>query len=778
MFQFQIECGRICLPQISSANVSIIDMDSTNATLLTAILTDLMDEASEGLFALLSYNLNVVVTDDGDSFSLSLSGLADVATYIDVVRSLRYYNNHSEPTPGLRTIELRITTLGEEGEESISYPSYTSIDIIPVNDNSPVFDQSFYSVAIFENTPPNTPLNVSVLASDGDIYGDTNITYHLRTGPHSELFHMNIFTGAISPTGTIDYEVVGPQVELTVVARDNDAPSSLSGTVSILVYVTDVNDNIPVFPRPYENVTVGENVSLDTVILTLSASDDDSGSNAEIAYSIVDSQVPFVVNSSTGEVSVSSPIDYEVVTMYSFGVVASDGGMPTLSSSVIINVFVIDINDNIPVIGAISNLSLDEDTRMPTVLTTVTASDSDSGLNGEVRYSFKSVETLFAINSTSGAIHLVDRLDYETQTEHAVTVVATDLGTPPLTSEAAFYIHVGNVNDNPPLFDPDYVRVEVNESSPPVIVFQATASDADGNVPIYNLSSPYFTIDRVTGVVTTTTDLDREDVDRFSLLVTANDTVFTSTLTVEVVVLDINDNAPVFTNDVFVFNVSESQPAGTVVAMVTATDADLGRNAQLTYGISDSSSQSVFSINATTGEVSLLQKLDYENAHQRIVTIAVLDSGIPSLNSTGRLVINVIDVNDAQPIVILSTTNITYYETNSTVLPLEGTVVADLDGAAHLITMATVTLTTTCTLTDEELVGPCNNNSHCVGLCGELLGVEATVAGNRGLLVERSMNTTQDGRLLQVCISICTVVSTTTSIVYTVIHTIHEHTFI
>ena len=193
---------------------------------------------------------------------------------------------------------------------------------------------------------------------------------------------------------------------------------------------------------------------------------------------------------------------------------------------------------------------------------------------------------------------------------------------------------------------------------------------------------------------------------------------------------------------------------GTVIAMVTATDADLGQNAQLTYGISDSSSQAIFSINATTGEISLLQKLDYENAHQHIVTITVSDSGIPSLNSTGTLVINVIDVNDAQPIVILSNTNVTYYETNSTVLPLEGTVIADLDGAAHLITMATVTLTTTCTLTNEELVEPCNNNSHCVGLCGELLGVDATIAGNRGLLVERSVNTTQDGRLLQVCMYI------------------------
>ena len=754
MFQFQIECGRVCLPQVSSANVSIIDMDSTNATLLTAILMDVMDETSEGLFASLSYNLNVIITDDGDSSSLTLSGLAGIATYTDVVRSLRYYNNRSEPTPGLRRVEFQITTLGEDGEESISYRSYTSIDIIPVNDNSPVFDQSSYLVTVFENTPPDTPLNVSVSASDGDIHGATNITYHLQTSPHSELFHINIFTGVISTAGTIDYEVVGPQVELNVVARDNDTPSSLSGTVSVLVYVTDVNDHIPAFPRPYENVTVAENVSLDTVILTLSASDDDSGSNAEIAYSTVDSQIPFVVNSSTGGVSVSGPLDYEAATIYSFQIVASDGGMPTLSSSVIINVSVMDVNDNVPVIGAISNLSLDEDTRVPTLLTTVTASDSDSGLNGEVRYSFKFVETLFAINSTSGAIHLVDLLDYETQTEHVVTIIATDLGTPPLTSEAAFYVHVGNVNDNSPMFDPDYVRVEVNESSPPLSIFQATASDADGDVLTYSLSSPYFTIDRVTGVITTTVDLDREDVDRFSLRVTANDTVFTSTLAVDVVVLDINDNAPVFTEGVFVFNVSESQPAGTVIAMVTATDADLGQNAQLTYGISDSSSQAIFSINATTGEISLLQKLDYENAHQHIVTITVSDSGIPSLNSTGTLVINVIDVNDAQPIVILSNTNVTYYETNSTVLPLEGTVIADLDGAAHLITMATVTLTTTCTLTNEELVEPCNNNSHCVGLCGELLGVDATIAGNRGLLVERSVNTTQDGRLLQVCMYI------------------------
>jgi len=248
---------------------------------------------------------------------------------------------------------------------------------------------------------------------------------------------------------TLDRETTS-SYQLLLRVTDNGNPP-LSSTMMLNIVVTDINDNIPQFVQQPSSLTVSELAPNGTVITRYEAIDRDSGINAQIIYSIssVISNVvlPFEIDPVTGDLRVISPLDFETDRSYIVSVKASnpDGVQNTTVTSIII----IDENDNRPLfIQPSYNASVVEDSSVGTFVVRVEASDADFGPRGSFNFSILqngNFNDTFEI-SQKGDITLANRVDREQIERFNLTVVATDGGTPSLTSFATVFITIDDVS--------------------------------------------------------------------------------------------------------------------------------------------------------------------------------------------------------------------------------------------------------------------------------------------------------------------------------------------
>lgn len=200
--------------------------------------------------------------------------------------------------------------------------------ITDINDNPPTFEQQTYHANILEVADPGTSV-LQVTAVDQDEGNNSLVMYSLQETPdtHSQWFQIDQHSGLITTQTHIDCETE-PVPKLKVVARDNGIPP-LSATATVLVTIHDVNDNEPIFDQSFYNVSVAENESKGTCILTVSATDSDCGVNAMVNYTIGERYKRlnhFMIKSDTGEICISSELDYESRSSYEFSVDATDRG--------------------------------------------------------------------------------------------------------------------------------------------------------------------------------------------------------------------------------------------------------------------------------------------------------------------------------------------------------------------------------------------------------------------------------------------------------------------
>lgn len=185
------------------------------------------------------------------------------------------------------------------------------------------------------------------------------------------------------------------------------------------------------------NVSVSENMPIGTKILRVQASDADSGRNAQLFFSMVDSNdvnPAFTIDSTSGEIFTSSALDYEASSphLYKLKIGASDNGLPRKSSSAFVYITVMDENDNCPVFNSFQRklFNISQYTHPGTLLTVVSANDKDSGLNGEVRYSLSYASDhggAFSVDEKSGKVIVAGNLKVK---EYRLLLVARDLGVP------------------------------------------------------------------------------------------------------------------------------------------------------------------------------------------------------------------------------------------------------------------------------------------------------------------------------------------------------------
>uniref|UniRef100_A0A8C9RB37 Protocadherin 2 alpha a 1 n=1 Tax=Scleropages formosus TaxID=113540 RepID=A0A8C9RB37_SCLFO len=328
------------------------------------------------------------------------------------------------------------------------------LKVLDVNDNKPEIDITSLSSQIPENAPHGTVVAlVRITDLDSTVNGQVvctlpeDLPFDLK--PSSEGNFYSLVTKSL-----LDRESV-PQYDITITAKDMGIPS-LSTVKTVRVELSDINDNSPVFTRSPYTFYLLENNEPGASIFTISASDADENENALVSYSLANvnngrSVTSFLnINQDNGNIYAMKSFDFETMKTFQFQVIAKDSGTPSLSSNVTVNVFILDQNDNAPVIlsPVNSNGSTEFVEEIPRnviaghLVTKVRAYDPDIGYNGWLSFSLLQVTdpTLFGLERYTGQIRTLRPLMESDKAEHKLVVLVKDNGNVSLSATATVII--------------------------------------------------------------------------------------------------------------------------------------------------------------------------------------------------------------------------------------------------------------------------------------------------------------------------------------------------
>ncbi|NXK81334.1 CELR3 protein, partial [Amazona guildingii] len=529
------------------------------------------------------------------------------------------------------------------------------VRVTDVNDNSPVFGITSTTISILEDVPPGTNIT-SVSATDADEGFNGLVVYTLKGGEGK----MDIDTsGLIVLEMELDREKQG-FYNLTVIASDQGQPP-LSTALNLMVVVDDVNDNPPVFSSSRYETSVPEDEVLGKALLTVYATDLDAGANALVKYSIISQQPPtsspmFVVNLTTGQLSLSQQLDYETTKQFEVEVEASDGGQPSLSATTLVIVHVLDVNDNPPEFNQpYYNVSVLENLQSGSPIYTFSVTDKDEVENARITYhlSAEDGDNPYSIQQ-DGTILVTGYVDRETKDKYELLLVASDNGVPQRQNFTYVSIQVLDVNDNPPQFTrAQYsasVRVATAKEGVSVLFVSATDPDIGNNSLIsYSLlnHSDDFHINNHTGEITISRNLDHITADRVDTLIVIASDHGVPQLTSNV--NDVNDNPPVFSTLIPTKLSVPENVASLDLGVFSATDLDIGVNALISYSLQDDFA-GTFYIDSSTGKLTTTKSLDRETVDSYELKITATDSGKLPQSASLVLTITVEDENDNPPV--------------------------------------------------------------------------------------------------------------------------------
>ncbi|KAG9490956.1 hypothetical protein GDO78_006338 [Eleutherodactylus coqui] len=325
------------------------------------------------------------------------------------------------------------------------------VTVVDINDNPPEMKVTSLLVPVPEDSPQGTTVAI-ISVHDKDSGSNGKVACYI---PELSPFKINpAFSGDFSLTvnSKLDRETK-PKHEIVVIARDEGSPP-LSTSKTFIFDVSDVNDNAPSFHQPVDTIFIRENNPPGSHVYTALASDPDVGQNSFISYSISDSSIDSIpissyisINPENGKVFALVSFDREQLTYFQCHIIATDAGLHPLNSSLILNVFIEDINDNAPSFSPLFTDVMIKTSKMAQpghFVTQVRAVDLDSGYNAWITYSFKDPSTKipFVISHQNGEISLkrsfVD-LDNE---DYRLIVMAQDHGEPVMTAVTQIIISV------------------------------------------------------------------------------------------------------------------------------------------------------------------------------------------------------------------------------------------------------------------------------------------------------------------------------------------------
>ncbi|XP_056132965.1 protocadherin alpha-3-like [Lampris incognitus] len=555
---------------------------------------------------------------------------------------------------------------------------YVSVEVSDVNDHAPAFPGDEQHLEIAEHTMIGKRFQIQA-ARDPDSGINSVQSYKLSQNDYFEIEiredeYKIPFLVLRKP---LDREFKSRHY-LLVTASDGGNPQRY-GTLNITINVLDSNDNRPVCGQDTYSVSLYENAAVGTVVARVNATDLDEGLNGDLEYSLVKNlknkvHELFDLDAISGEIRVKGKIDFEESDVYRIDVQASDKGQPPLTEDCRVIVKVIDVNDNEPEIEVTSLSSVVAESVKPgTVISLISVTDKDSGLNGklicslsesvpfELKPSFQ--ESMFSLVTTQS-------LDRETSSHYDVTITATDSGQPPLSSVKTLRIQVSDVNDNVPTFSVNPLSLylpENNAPGSPIFSVSASDNDLDENAAVaYHVAripktqsdvSIFLNINSDNGQISALKSFDFETLKTFQFHVVATDSgspPLRSNVTVNVFILDQNDNAPVILYPVSangsaegVEEIPRNVNAGHLVTKVRAYDADIGYNGWLLFSLQEVTDHSLFGLDRYTGQIRTLRSFTETDEAEHKLVILVKDNGNVSLSATATVVVKVVEPKEA-----------------------------------------------------------------------------------------------------------------------------------
>lgn len=577
---------------------------------------------------------------------------------------------HVEQLSGALTVENPLDyenrkefTLLVEARDSGS-PPFSSfveihINISDVNDNFPQFTQAEYRCEVFENSPPTWVCDVQAIDADSGRY--STVQYNITEGNTDHLFAIDPENGLLSTTASLDRENI-PEFTLIVEAVEQDNGLHKDRAI-VIVIVLDRNDNVPRFTQVFLTV-VPEDAPVGYTVIQVTLTDDDTGPNAVMNYSLLDQgdDLPFSIDFITGYITVERPLDRERQDHYILKVNANDSEW-TISTDV--TIVITDVNDNRPVFSDhFYSVVLPETKDKEVFVIRVLATDADVGKNSEILYDIEPPNEEFWVNATFGEIYTKQPLtlhnsDYEI---YQFRVIAFDCGSVPLYSNTTVTVRLEPYNHYAPIFLPLPPLIAIPYHLPVgTEVVQFTAIDLDVSNSSDNIeyvlnggnASDFFWIQANNGKV----KLERSLTDKINffltLIVVAKDKGTPSLSSQSEITVEItgrNQFSPSFREPHFTFSVPEDLPVGSVIGRVQAEDRDYGPNGAIMYSITPENQYLPFSVGESSGLLTLIRELDFEDKVIHQLQIKATDGGWVSRTGMVNVTVVVVDVNDNPPI--------------------------------------------------------------------------------------------------------------------------------
>ncbi|XP_021006571.1 protocadherin beta-18-like [Mus caroli] len=441
--------------------------------------------------------------------------------------------------------------------------------------------------------------------------------------------------------------------------------------------IEDINDHTPTFLEKLIFLNISESATPGTSFQMNDAQDLDIGMNGIQNYSISPNPYFYLKLKDSGkgrrypELVLVRSLDREKEASISLILTAMDGGSLPRSGTVLVQVVVLDVNDNAPEFErTLYEVQVPENSSVDSLVIKVSATDLDSGINGEISYSFshisRDVQKTFEIHPTSGEVHLKTLLDFEVIQSYTINIQAIDGGG--LSGKSAIIVQVTDVNDNPPEIVITSLMSSIPEnglSEMVVAVFSLRDQDSGENGRVMcsiEDKLPFLLKPTFKNFYTLVTEhpLDRESRAEYNITIMISDLGtprLTTQHTITVHISDINDNAPAFSQTTYTMFVHENNSPALHIGTISATDSDLGSNAHITYSLLPPQDQrlaltSLISINADNGQLFALRALDYETLQAFEFLVSATDRGSPALSSQALVRVVVLDYNDNAPFVL------------------------------------------------------------------------------------------------------------------------------
>ena len=610
----------------------------------------------------------------------------------------------------LYTLMVLVSDMGDIFGSVRSSLANITIPILDIDDNLPVFVEPF-EFNVTESMTMNEFIFGRIMIEDPDIdnrhifnvfsFLDPPIsqgclvTSLSDSSPEYLPIQLDEITGHLYFCRPVDFDESGrTRFEFIVGVTDRNYvvdPTDNLVTRTFVVNVVDINDNPPNFEVDTYNFDLEENLPGRSQVGTVRATDVDSGLNALLTFSVINGssavecndEVPFYIEKAI--VRTCQPLDYEITTSYAFTVRVCDGAAVALCDDASVVVTVLDRNDNPPEFIPDDQYSVQinetDSSDMMSSVVTIQIMDADSPPNSASDFSILTPSTPFALraiteNSAVVYVEDADAIDFESGTiTYVIQVLANntpaDAGDEVQSATATVTIMVIDVNDNAPIIMSPF-EFEVRENQPRgTEIGCVAANDADsgargdldyflGSADAISDCSPgdLFTINSTSGCVATCDPLDFENQVSHSILVVVCDSIsprMCSNMTFTINVIDLNDNAPIYTEDPFIVNINEGSAINTLVATISSRDDDSPANSEVQYSFQNTSGP--FDINPLSGEVTYngVEDLDFEGPTRTYIvhvrgTNAPFFSDDETQRSDVALVINVVDRNDEPPI--------------------------------------------------------------------------------------------------------------------------------